>query len=144
MQRRFTVLRLIGTIWKIVAWLVLVVGLLSSLALLLTSLLGGGLLNQVLGQLGEQGRAFAWAPWVFSAAGGIVGAILSLFITVTYFLAMYAVGDLIYLLLAIEQNTRETMVVVRGQAGSPYQPIAAQPMPTPPPAADPPPQPPQT
>jgi len=32
--------------------------------------------------------------------------IVSLIMTILYFLALYAVGELIYLLLAIEENTR--------------------------------------
>lgn len=102
MEKKFKVLRIIGTIWKTLAWIALVVGVLFSIGILLTSILGGGLLSQ----LGQEYSQMPEASWVFGAAGGIVGLVVSLVITILYFLAMYAIGELIYLLLAIEENTR--------------------------------------
>ncbi len=39
---------------------------------------------------------------------GIVGFITAVIISIIYFLALYAIGEFIDLLLAIEENTRET------------------------------------
>jgi len=102
MEKKFTVLRLIGTIWKILAWVALVLGLLSSIGILLASVLGGG----IMGQLGQQYGGTAGPAWASGLLGGIVLFIGSLILTILYFLALYAVGELIYLLLAIEENTR--------------------------------------
>ena len=102
MEKKFRVLRIIGTIWKILAWIALVVGILSSLGILLTSIFGGG----ILGQFGQQYGDAPWASWVFGLAGGLVAFAVSLIGTIIYFLALYAVGELVYLLLAIEENTR--------------------------------------
>lgn len=102
MEKKFTVLRLIGTIWKILAWVALVLGLLSSIGILLASVLGGG----IMGQLGQQYGGAAGPAWASGLLGGIVLFIGSLILTILYFLALYAVGELIYLLLAIEENTR--------------------------------------
>ncbi|MBE9471159.1 MAG: hypothetical protein IMY75_03490, partial [Chloroflexi bacterium] len=47
MEKKFKVLRIIGTIWKILAWIVLIVGVLSSIGVLLMSIFGGGMLSQL-------------------------------------------------------------------------------------------------
>ncbi len=101
MEKKFRVLRIIGTIWKILAWIVLIIGILSSVGVLLTSVFGGGMLHQ----FGQQYR-MPQPSWLFSVAGGVIVFIGSLFITIVYFLLLYAIGELIYLLLAIEENTR--------------------------------------
>jgi hypothetical protein len=103
MEKRFRVLRIIGTIWKILAWIALIVGILSSIGILLTSIFGGG----IMGQLGREYVDAPWASWAFGLAGGLVAFAVSLIGTIIYFLALYAVGELIYLLLAIEENTRQ-------------------------------------
>jgi hypothetical protein len=104
MEKKFKVLRIIGTLWKILAWIVLVGGILSSIGILLAGLLGGGGLSS---QFGQQGQS-PLGPFVFSAAGAVVGFIGGLIATAIYFLILYAVGEMIYLLLAIEENTRLT------------------------------------
>ncbi len=104
MEKRFRILRIIGTLWKILAWIVLVGGILSSLGILLAGILGGG---------GFVFRLFEQETGVVPGALGIVssvfGFIIALAFTIIYFLILYAVGELIYLLLAIEENTRKTM-----------------------------------
>lgn len=112
MDKKFRILRIIGTLWKILAWIVLIGGILGSIGVLLTGLLGGGLSSQ----FGQQGQS-PLGPFVFSAAGAIVGFIGGLIVTAIYFLVLYAVGDLIYLLLAIEENTRLTSQWIQYQEG---------------------------
>ena len=129
MEKKFRVLRLIGTIWKILAWVALIVGVLVSIGMLLTSVLGGG----IMGQLGQQ--AGGMPSWAFGVMGGIVGFIVSLMLTVIYFLTMYAVGELIYLLIAVEENTRLAAQWIQARsAPAPYPaaPAAYAPAPTPP------------
>ena len=42
MEKKFRVLRIIGTLWKVLAWIALIGGILSSLGILLTGILGSG------------------------------------------------------------------------------------------------------
>ncbi|NLE46514.1 MAG: hypothetical protein GX620_17495 [Chloroflexi bacterium] len=100
MVKKFKVLRFIGLVWKILAWIVLVVGILTAIGALLTSIFGGGMLSQFAQQQGQ------WAPWMFGALGGVLLFVATLIGTVIQFLMLYAVGELIFLLLAIEENTR--------------------------------------
>lgn len=104
MEKKFRVLRIIGTLWKVLAWIVLVGGILSSLGILLVGVLGsGGSLLRLFGQ--EAGVV----PGALGIVSSIFGFVVALVFTIIYFLILYAVGELIDLLLAIEANTRKTM-----------------------------------
>lgn len=132
MAKKFRVLRIVGILWKILAWIVLAGGVLSSVGVLLTSLLGGGLIRQ----LGRRTAETPVGPFVFSAAGGVVGFILGLIVTIVYFLALYAVGELIHLMLSVEENTRamaewaQRQVLPQAARGRP----GPEPSPSPPPS----------
>ncbi len=80
MEKRFGVLRTIATIFKIVAWVVLVITIIGFFVALLGSSLFG--------------------------RGGIASSFLVLIIGVIYFLSLYAFAELIYLFLSIEENVR--------------------------------------
>lgn len=118
MEKKFRVLRFIGTVWKILAWIMLIIGILSSAGVLLASIFGGG----VLGQLGQEYGEMPGFSWVFGLAGGIVAFIVSLVVTIIYFLLIYAVGELIYLLLAIEENTRLAAQWIQARSVPPVYP----------------------
>lgn len=99
MQKKYGVLRIIATINKIIAWIVLVLGVL------------GGCVSLAVGVLpGLTAASSRTAPALL--AGGLmmglatgVGAIV---ISVIYFLVFYSFGELIYLLIDLEENTRAT------------------------------------
>ena len=112
MEKRFRALRLIGTIWKILAWFMLGVGIIAAFGVLLTLIFGGGVIGQY--GLSSQGQ---WG-WVFGVLGGIIGFVVMLIISVIWFVMLYAVAELIYLALSIEENTRATvhMLQYTGQA----------------------------
>ena len=102
MKKKFGTLRVIGTFWKVVAWIELIVGILSSIGILLAGILGTSVPWSNLEQFGLA----PWAPQAFGLVGGIVGFFASLVATIIWFLLTYAVGEFIYLLLSIEENTR--------------------------------------
>jgi hypothetical protein len=109
MEKRFTVLRVMGNIWKIIAWVELVVGVIVSIALLVIgSNIGGSL-----------ARALPTATVPFKSYGttaGVVGFVASLVMTIVYFLLMYGLGEMLYLLIGIEENTRQTATQVQSLA----------------------------
>jgi len=139
MEKKFRVLRIIGTIWKILAWIALIVGILSAIGILLTSILGGGIMREFGRQYGDA----PWASWAFGLAGGLVAFAVSLIGTIIYFLALYAVGELVYLLLAIEENTRLAAQWIQARPDPAAYPVTLPAYP-PPPAAAPPIAPPPT
>jgi len=143
MEKKFRVLRIVGTIWKVLAWIALIVGFLASVGMLLMSIFGGEMMNRFMPL--EQ---MPWAPRLFGVAGGIVSFLISLVVTLIYFLLFYAIGELIYLLLAIEENTRLTPQFVQARP-APQSPLAPRAFPPPPPPSPtpfppPPPSPPLT
>ena len=122
-EKKFAALRIIGTIWKTLAWIWLVVGVLSSIGLLVASI-RTGLMNWLAPQAQIPGL-----PSTSNLVGGMIGFAVSLTVVFFYFLALYAVGDLTYLLLAIEENSRETTLWLRSWG---TRPQAAQAQPAPP------------
>jgi hypothetical protein len=132
-EKRFKILRIIGTIWKVLAWIALAGGVLAAIGTLVGSIFGGG----VLGQLGQQYGFAPGASQTFGLVGGIAGFVGLLIMSVVYFLILYAVGEVIYLMLSIEENTRLTSQWVQArptpQAPAPAPPVYHTPTPTPPP-----------
>ena len=117
MDRRFTALRVIGTVFKVLAWTSLILGLMGAIgALVMVFLLSGPP-----SLLGLDVRSPLAAIAVF---------IVALIIAVFSFLSLYAVGESVYLILAVEENTRRTAYIVQQQ----YTSLQAQyPSPAPPP-----------
>ncbi len=130
MGKKFRVLRIIGTIWKILAWIVLILGIVGAFASLLLAILGGEMMR---GWMGNYGPMRGVGPGLGGVLGGIVTFIVTLILTAIYFLMLYAVGDMIYLLLDIEENTRMTAqwaAHLAPQAYTPAPPVYTPPPPT--------------
>lgn len=104
MEKRYRVLRFVASVFKIVAWIVLVLGVVSAIAAV------------VLGAMGtDVGRGLLDAV-LTGVVGGILAGVALLISSVVYFLVLYAIGELIYVGLAIEENTRETAFYLRGES----------------------------
>jgi hypothetical protein len=99
---RFGILRLISTLLKTIAWIILVLSILGALMIgLLGPMLGEALLDQTI----------LAALAVDSAAGIIAGLMLVIFGVVT-FLSLFAAAESIQVQLAIEENTRLTAALL--------------------------------
>jgi len=123
MEKRFRVLRFIGTLYKVLAWIALVGGVLAAFGTLVAGLIGGVSLPRQYG-----------FPRAGGALVGIGGFLVGLIVAVIYFITLYGVGELIYLFLAIEENTRETALYLRGQQAEAAQATWQAPRPPTPPA----------
>jgi len=116
MEKRFTILRIVGTIYKVVGIIIAVVTLLSALGFCGMSVLGGSAMESVLNNLpggaGGQGQGLG-------LLGGVVGGVLfSLAIILSggiYAVTIYALGEAVYLLIALEENTRRTALLLHSQ-----------------------------
>ncbi len=105
MERKYRALRIVATIFKVLAWITLVIGVLGAILFVV------GVVWLSISGMGMQGpiapyyyRGLGGAPIVVSLIGALgiaLGPILS-------FLFLYASAEMIYLFLDIEQNTRET------------------------------------
>lgn len=98
--KRFGMLRLIGVILKVLAWLSLVMGVVGAVVVLLAG-------NALVDTLAAAGLA--------SPLGGSEAVILALgglLMGVIYFLALFAAGESLFLQLAVEENTRLTAAIL--------------------------------
>lgn len=113
MERKFRVLSIIGTLWKVFAWISLIGGILLSIGVLLMGILGTG--GMIWRQFGQEPGVM---PGVMGVVSGIAGFIISVIISIIYFLMLYAAGELIDLLLALEENTRQTAQLLQPEGFS--------------------------
>ena len=126
MQHRYRALRIVGTVYKIIGVIVLILAVLGAIG----SVIFGGLI----GGLARQSATGPFGSVAGGAFGGLIVAVLVLLYGLGIGVTLYGVGEGIYLLLALEENTRETATLLRptqgAVAGAPSQPVAP-----PPPAA---------
>ena len=102
MDKRFTALRVIGTVFKILAWIALILGLIGAVGALFAGLSAQNQ-QQLLGV--DLGGPLA----------GIAAFLVVLIIAIVNFMLYYAVGESIYLALSIEENTRRTAYFLQQQ-----------------------------
>jgi hypothetical protein len=102
MDKRFTALRVIATILKVLAWIALIFGLLAAIG----SLVLGFTLNNQLGISGLD---------VGGPLAGIALFVAILIIAILQFLFFYAGGEFLYLFLSIEENSRRTAFFLQQQ-----------------------------
>jgi len=117
MDKRYTALRIIGTIYKVVGLIAAAITVLSALGLCATSVLGGPALDQFAQQYGGGDTG------VFGLAGGmvwgLVAGISTLILGGLSALGVYAIGEGIYLVIALEENTRASATVLYRQEVAP-------------------------
>lgn len=101
--KRFGVLRFVGTLLKVVAWILLVLFILGAIAAVL---FGGQLIDQ-LQTLGAVG-----ALALPTNLSGIALGVSMLFLGIIYFLVLYVVGERLLLTVAVEENTRLTAALL--------------------------------
>jgi len=120
MERRFTALRIIGTVLKILAWIALLFGILGAIASLVVG-------------FGLSGQEALLGLDLAGPLGAIAMFIAVLIVAIFNFLVLYAAGEAIYVFLATEENTRRAAYILQQQYVT-YQP--GYPSPTPPPVYD--------
>ena len=99
MEKKFKILRIVATIWKVLAWIVLVLSVL------------GGCANIVFGVMlgaGARNTGNALGLSAFGALGGVIIALVAIFFGVLYFIFLYAFAEIVDVMLALEENTRST------------------------------------
>jgi hypothetical protein len=111
--KQFRALRLVGGIYRALAWVVF----------------GGGLLLAVLaivlGLLQGRGAPSPWlsgmplSGWVSNPLAGLLVGVGILIVALAKFVLAYAAAECIELALSIERNTRETAYYLRGEGDMP-------------------------
>lgn len=118
MEKRFRALRIVAAVWKILAWIILILtGLLA---------LGIVIIGVIQGRVGYPSDVLAALPGLAAVTGpimGIVAGVGLLLMALVQFVLMYAAGEVIELGLSIEQNTRETAYYLKGENTIPAPPL---------------------
>jgi hypothetical protein len=116
MDKHFPILRIIGTIYKVVGIIIAVVTLLSAIGFCGMSVLGGTAMESTLRNLpgGVQGPGQG-----FGLLGGVVGGVVVSLVMILfggiYAVTIYALGEAVSLLIALEENTRRTALLLHSQ-----------------------------
>jgi len=109
-EKKFRALRAVALIYKIIAWIVLVTGALLAVFAVI--------LGAVQERAGVQSPLIAAVPGLNQVGGflpGLVAGLLTLLAAVVQFILIYAISEVVQLLLALERNTRETAYYLRGE-----------------------------
>ena len=111
MEKRYRALRTIATIFKVLGWIVLIVGILSACVMSGATILGGAI--PLMGGTGQRGGGELTLMVIVMAVVMFIGTLITVGL---YALILIAGAEGIYVFLDIEQNTRE-MVRRLGQMG---------------------------
>jgi len=115
MEKRYHALRIIATVYKVFGIITIALAFLLSSGICVSSVLGGSVLGLLTGDRYNN----------FSAAGGmglIFGLVIGFTALILYGglgLTLYAVGEGIYLFLAMEENTRASVLWLQRQSPPP-------------------------
>lgn len=111
METKFRALRLVALLYRIVAWIVFILGVLAAIGMVLIGALVGrqampaGIISSL-----------PFAGTVTGLVGGLLTGIGLLIGVLVQFVVLYAASDVIQLGLAVEQNTREAAYYLRGES----------------------------
>lgn len=113
MEKRYTALRVLGTIYKVLGGIVGVITILLVLAICAFSVLGGAAMDTL-------GREFGGDTGFAGVLSGFLGGLIISVVVIIYggwlAVTLYATGEGVYLLLALEENTRATVRLLQQQA----------------------------
>jgi hypothetical protein len=126
MEHRYHALRTIGSIFRVLGYIALVLTILGALAVCGLSVVGGTAMESVSQQFGGSSSGAGFLGGLF---GGLIGALLVLLYGGFISLWVLAVGELIYLLIGVEENTRKTNFLIENQMNklTPATPAAMTP-----------------
>jgi len=117
MQKRFRTLRLVSTIYKIIAWIGFILGFLLAVVIVI--------FGAIQGQAGAPSPLVANLPVASQLTGlipGVIAGVGIIIVALVQFVCFYAISELIQVGLAIEENTRETAYYLRGEGTLPPPP----------------------
>ena len=119
MEKSFWALRVLATLQKILAWIILIGGIL--LAVLLIAI------GAIQTRAGTPSPSLSGVPLMNQATGllpAIALAVGMLLSSVVFFVFLYAAAEFVHLGLSIEHNTRETAHYLSGENLLPPPPVA--------------------
>ncbi len=107
-MKKYLALRIVGVVYRVLAWITLVGGVLAGIATMVTTALGRP------STFGPRLAVASLAAAILMGLAIVLGALLS-------FVVLSAVADAVHLGLSIEQNTREMATYLKGGTGAPVK-----------------------
>ena len=116
MEKRYGALRTIGTIYKIMGFVAAVVTVLMLLAICAMVFFGNNAIEDLTHRF-DFNRQFGGLPYrtLGTVFGGLLSAVLVLLYGGGLSLTLYAMGEGVYLFIAIEENTRSSAALLAQQ-----------------------------
>jgi hypothetical protein len=113
-EKRYKALRFVGTVYKVLGIIVMVLTALISIGICGFSAISGSALDSLRNSIGQ-------STGVLGLFSGLLGGIISGLIILLYGALMgittYAIGQFIYLFIDIEENTRITAELLQHRSG---------------------------
>lgn len=116
MERRYRALRIIGTIYKVCGGIVGIITILIAVALCALSAMGGAGADTIARDLG---RDTGLSGLLSGVVGGAILSALAILYGGGLAITLYAAGEAVYLLLALEENTRATAMALQQRSAEP-------------------------
>lgn len=117
MEKRYTALRVVGTLYKVLGIIAAVITALVVIGICIAAAAGGAAWGRILEDMGEFGPYMMPGAW-----GGALGGALIAIAVILYggliSISLYAAGEGVYLLLALEENTRATAILLQRASGA--------------------------
>ncbi len=112
-EKKFKVLRLLGTLYKIVGVLIAIFTILGAVIAVVIGVFGADVLgqwSQMAPMMGPRPDGPGMYPgmWGMNAFGGVISAVMLLLWGLLLSAMLYGAGELFYLYIAVEENTRVT------------------------------------
>jgi hypothetical protein len=108
---RYRALRIVATIYRVIGWIVIVVGVLSSCAFAAVAITAPRWLG------GTMPYGYPRAGMAGGVVGAIIGLVMGLIMTALYGITLLALAEGVYVFLDIEENTREIARRIRELPG---------------------------
>jgi hypothetical protein len=102
MEKRYSALRTIGTVYKILGVIAGIITLLVTLSICVTSIFGTPIFYNMMHQYGSSGMGRSFG----SVFVGIIASLLAIVYGGGLTVTLYGFGEGVYLLIALEENTR--------------------------------------
>lgn len=113
MEKKFKILRLIGSIYKILGIIAAVLTIVGSLGICVTSVAGSAFMETFEDQLGTL---------ISGTVAGIIAAGVTLLYGAIMALMLYGLGEGMFLLISLEENTRKTAHYMQQYSNEPLPP----------------------
>lgn len=113
MERKYALLRVIGTISKILGIVAAVTTILGAIGACASGFVGSAVIEPILAQLGfDLGQA---GQYIQITLGVVIGIMIVIYGGMAA-VSLYAVGQGVHMLITIEENTRLAVVMLQGQS----------------------------